>query len=413
MNKKKLQQVDPALFKQIKNETVRQQNNIELIASENYVSLAVLEAQGSVLTNKYAEGYPNHRYYGGCEYVDNVESLAIARLCKLFKCKYANVQPHSGSSANLAVYKALVKNGDTVMGMSLDAGGHLSHGFKSSFSGKDYRAVFYGVDDNGYLDYNEIRRIAKKEKPKMIIAGASAYSREIDFKKFRAISDEVGAYLFVDMAHIAGLIAAGLHQSPFPYADVVSSTTHKTLRGPRGGIILTNREDVIKKINSSVFPGSQGGPLMHIIAAKAVCFYEALQPEFKAYQKQILKNVQAMVKEFKRLGYKVVSGGSDNHLFTLIITPIGLNGLEAETLLHQHGITLNKNAIPHDPLPLFQASGLRIGSAAMTTRGFKEKEFKLTAQYIDYIFKNRNNKKKLKMIDAKIQKLLKEFPLPY
>ncbi|MCQ2792158.1 MAG: serine hydroxymethyltransferase [Bacilli bacterium] len=413
MNKKSLKQVDKQIAKEITNETNRQQNNIELIASENYVSLAVLEAQGSVLTNKYAEGYPHKRYYGGCEFVDNIESLAISRLCKIFKCKYANVQPHSGSSANLAVYKALVNPGDTVLGMSLDAGGHLSHGFRSSFSGKEYHAVFYGTDKNGYLDYNEIRKIAKQTKPKMIIAGASAYSRTINFKKFREIADEVGAYLFVDMAHIAGLIAVGLHPSPFPYADVVSSTTHKTLRGPRGGIILTNREDIIKKINSSVFPGSQGGPLMHIIAAKAVCFYEALQPEFKIYQKQILKNIQTMVKEFKRLGYQIVSGGSDNHLFTLIITPIGLNGLEAETLLHQHGITLNKNAVPHDPLPLFKASGLRIGSAAMTTRGFKEKEFKLTAQYIDYIFKNRNNKNKLKMIDKKIQTLLKKFPLPY
>lgn len=413
MNKKSLKQQDPLLMKQIEGELNRQRNSIELIASENYVSLAVLEAQGSVLTNKYAEGYPGHRYYGGCEFIDEIESLAIKRLCKLFKCKYANVQPHSGSSANLAVYKALVKNGDTVMGMSLDAGGHLSHGFRSSFSGKDYHAVFYGVNKNGYLDYNEIRKIAKKTKPKMIIAGASAYSREIDFKKFRKIADEVGAYLFVDMAHIAGLIAAGLHPSPIPYADVVTSTTHKTLRGPRGGIILTNREDIIKKINSSVFPGTQGGPLEHVIAAKAASFYEALQPEFKAYQKQILKNIQAMVKEFKRLGYKIVSGGSDNHLFTLDIRSIGLNGLEAETLLHRYGITLNKNAIPNDPLPLFQASGLRIGSAAMTTRGFKEKEFILTAKYIDAILKNRNNAKKLKVIEQKIKALLKRFPLPY
>lgn len=413
MNKKTLKQQDPILAKQIESELNRQRDNIELIASENYVSLAVLEAQGSVLTNKYAEGYPGKRYYGGCEYIDQVEQTCINRICKIFKCKYANVQPHSGSSANLAVYKALLKNGETVLGMSLDAGGHLTHGYKLSFSGKDYHAETYGVDKNGYLDYEEVRRIAKKVKPKMIVAGASSYSRIIDFKKFRKIADEVGAYLFVDMAHIAGLVATGLHPSPFPYAHVVSSTTHKTLRGPRGGIILTNDEEIIKKINSAVFPGTQGGPLEHIIAAKSASFYEALQPDFKVYQKQILKNVQAMVSEFKKLGYQIVSGGSDNHLLTVVVTNMGINGLEAETLLHKNNITLNKNMIPNDPLPPFKCSGLRIGSAAMTTRGFKEKEFKQVVRFIDTILRNRNKPAVLKKTRLEIKKLLNKFPLPY
>lgn len=413
MNKKSLKAQDPVLAKQIAGELNRQRDNIELIASENYVSLAVLEAQGSVLTNKYAEGYPGRRYYGGCEYIDQVEQTCINRLCKLFKCRYANVQPHSGSSANLAVYKALVPNGGTILGMSLDAGGHLTHGYKLSFSGKDYNAKTYGVNKNGFIDYNEVRRIAKKVKPDLIVAGASSYSRIIDFKKFRQIADEVGAYLFVDMAHIAGLVAAGLHPSPMKYAHVVSSTTHKTLRGPRGGIILTNDEEVSKKINSSVFPGTQGGPLEHIIAAKSAAFYEALQPEFKVYQTQIVKNMHAMVDEFKKLGYDIVSGGSDNHLCTLVITKLGMTGLEAETLLHQNNITLNKNAIPNDPLPPFKASGLRIGSPAMTTRGFKEKEFRQVARFIDKILKNKNNKQVLKQVRLDIKKLLKRFPLPY
>ncbi len=413
MDKKTLKEIDNEVYKEIENETNRQRNNIELIASENYVSLAVLEAQGSVLTNKYAEGYPGKRYYGGCEFVDNVERLAINRLCKLFNVKYANVQAHSGSSANMAVYKALVNNGDTVLGMSLDAGGHLTHGYKLSFSGKDFKAVTYGVNKDGFIDYEEVRRIAKECKPKMIIAGASAYSRIIDFKKFREICDEVGAYLFVDMAHIAGLIAAGLHPNPCDVADVVSSTTHKTLRGPRGGIILTNREDVIKKINSSIFPGCQGGPLEHIIAAKAVAFKEALTPEFKEYQKQIVKNAYAMAEEFKKLGYKIVSNGTDNHLFTVIVTSAGLNGLEAETLLHKCNITLNKNAIPNDPLPPFISSGVRIGSPAMTTRGFKEEEMKETARIIDQIFKNKDNEAVLNKLKAEVKGLLDKYPLPY
>ncbi len=413
MNKKTLRQADPILAKQIELELNRQRNNIELIASENYVSLAVLEAQGSVLTNKYAEGYPGKRYYGGCEYIDQIEQTCINRLCKLFKCKFTNVQPHSGSSANLAVYKALLNNNDRVLGMSLDAGGHLTHGYKLSFSGKDYQAFTYGVNKDGYIDYEEVRKIAKKVKPKMIVAGASSYSRIIDFKKFRKIADEVGAYLFVDMAHIAGLVATNLHPSPIPYADVVSSTTHKTLRGPRGGIILTNNEEIAKKINAAVFPGTQGGPLEHVIAAKSIAFYEALQPSFKVYQEQVLKNVQAMVNEFKKLGYKIISGGSDNHLLTVVVTNMGVNGLEAETILHNNGITLNKNMIPNDPLPPFKASGLRIGSAAMTTRGFKEKEFKQVVNFIDTILKNRNNQKVLKQVRKEIKLLLDKFPLPY
>lgn len=413
MNKKSLKEVDIELYREIKNELNRQCDNIELIASENYVSLAVLEAQGSVLTNKYAEGYPNKRYYGGCEFIDNVETLAINRLCKLFGAKYANVQPHSGSSANLAVFKALLNNGDTVLGMSLDAGGHLTHGYRLSFSGKDYHAISYGVNKEGYIDYDEVRRIALENKPKLIIAGASAYSRVIDFKKFREIADEVGAYLFVDMAHIAGLVAAGLHPNPCSYADVVSSTTHKTLRGPRGGVILTNDEAIIKKINSAVFPGTQGGPLEHVIAAKAVAFYEALQPEFKEYQKQIIKNTAAMCDEFKKLGYQIISGGTDNHLFTIVVTNTGLNGLEAENLLHKNNITLNKNAIPNDPLPPFRASGLRIGSPAMTTRGFKEEEMRITARIIDRILKNKDNEIELKKARQDVADLLKRFPLPY
>lgn len=413
MKKDNLKITDPELYGFINQEFHRQEDNIELIASENYASVAVLEAQGSVLTNKYAEGYPGKRYYGGCEFIDKVEQLAIDRLCKLFKVKYANVQPHSGSSANLAVYKALVNNGDTVLGMSLDAGGHLTHGYKLSFSGKDYHSEFYGVNKDGFIDYEEVRKIALRVKPKMIIAGASSYSRIIDFKKFREICDEVGAYLFVDMAHIAGLVAAGLHPNPCEYADVVSSTTHKTLRGPRGGIILTNREDIIKKINSAVFPGTQGGPLEHVIAGKAAAFYEALQPEFKEYQQQILNNVQAMVKEFIRLGYPVISNGSDNHLFTLVVTPFGLNGLEAETLLHRCNITLNKNAIPNDPLPPFKASGLRIGSAAMTTRGLKENEFTYIAQLIDKVIKNKDNEEVLNQVKSEVIALTKKYPLLY
>ena len=327
--------MDIILKEVLNKELERQRNNIELIASENFVSKDILELQGSVLTNKYAEGYPNKRYYGGCENVDVAETLAIEYACKLFKCKYANVQPHSGSNANMAVYKALLNSGDKIMGLDLDQGGHLTHGYKVSFSGKDYVSISYGLNKNTeLLDYDEIRSIAIKEKPKLIIAGASAYSRTIDFKEFRAIADEVGAYLMVDMAHIAGLVAAGLHESPIPYADVVTSTTHKTLRGPRGGIILTNNEEIIKKINKAVFPGIQGGPLMHVIAAKAECFYEALDDSFKNYQKQVINNIKAMSDVFINNGYHIVSGGTDNHLILLDVhSKLNISGAEAEDIL--------------------------------------------------------------------------------
>ena len=390
-------------------EELRQQQNIELIASENYASKEVRELQGSILTNKYAEGYPNKRYYGGCENIDTIEQLAIDYACQLFHCKYANVQPHCGSSANMAVYRALLEPGNTVLGMDLSAGGHLTHGHKLSFSGKDYDIVSYGVNDDGYIDYAAIRSIALETRPKMIIAGASAYSRAIDFAKFREIADEVGAYLMVDMAHIAGLVAAGLHQNPCDYADVVTSTTHKTLRGPRGGIILTNNEEIIKKINKTVFPGIQGGPLEHIIAAKAQCFYEALQPEFKEYQKQVIKNIQAMADRFKELGDKIISDGTDNHLILLdVYNSFGITGAEAEKILDSIHITVNKNTIPNETLSPMKASGIRIGSPAMTTRGFKEKEFIQVAEIIHkaFIFPNLIDEYKKEVLE-----LTKKFPL--
>ena len=369
--------MDKELERALKLETKRQQNNIELIASENYVSKAVLKLQGSILTNKYAEGYPGKRYYGGCEYVDIFESKAIEYACKLFGAKYANVQPHSGSSANMAVYRALVSPGDKVLGMSLAQGGHLTHGSKVNFSGKDYDVIGYEIDPTTEkLDYDKIEELALNEKPKMIIAGSSAYSGKIDFKRFREIADKVGAYLMVDMAHIAGLVAAGLHENPVPYADVVTTTTHKTLRGPRGGLILTNDEEIIKKINKSIFPGMQGGPLMHVIGAKAQCFYEALQPEFKEYAKNIIKNANAMAEEFKKNGVKVISGGTDNHLMLIDVkTSFNLSGKEAEHVLDSICITVNKNTIPFDTETPNVTSGLRIGTPAMTTRGLKENDF--------------------------------------
>ena len=355
----------------------RQRDNIELIASENYVSNDILELQGSIFTNKYAEGYPGKRYYGGCENVDVIENLAIEYVCKLFNVKYANVQPHSGSQANMAVYRALLNHGDKIMGLNLSHGGHLTHGHKLNFSGIDYEVVSYNVDnDSEVIDYNKVREIALKEKPKMIIAGASAYPREINFKKFKDIALEVGAYLMVDMAHIAGLVATGLHMSPIPYADIVTSTTHKTLRGPRGGMILTNREDIIKKINKVVFPGVQGGPLMHVIAAKAQCFYEALQPEFKEYQLQVIKNIKTLEKVLKEEGIRLVSNGTDNHLLLLDVkNSVGITGKKAEEVLDKINITVNKNTIPNDLESPMVTSGIRIGSPAMTTRGFKEEEF--------------------------------------
>ena len=390
--------MDKIIYDALCMEKERQENNIELIASENYVSKDILELDGSILTNKYAEGYPNKRYYGGCKYVDIIESTAINYACKLFKCKYANVQPHSGSSANMAIYKALLTPGDKVLAMNLDQGGHLTHGHSINFSGIEYNPIFYPVDEEtNLIDYDVVKEIALKEKPKMIIAGASAYSRFIDFKKFREIADLCGAYLMVDMAHIAGLVAAGLHQNPVMYADVVTSTTHKTLRGPRGGLILTNNEDIIKKINKVIFPGIQGGPLMHVIAAKAECFYEALQPEFKDYAKQIILNSKAMCNEFKKLGVKIITGDTDNHLMLIDVkSSFGLTGKEAEKILDEINITVNKNTIPYDHESPMVTSGIRVGTPAMTTRGFKEKDFVKVADIIYSALKENKNKEILK-----------------
>lgn len=407
--------MDKYLENALKLERKRQEENVELIASENYVSTAVLELQGSILTNKYAEGYPGKRYYGGCEYIDMFETKAIEYLKELFGCNYANVQPHSGSSANMAVYRALLNHGDKVMGMNLSNGGHLTHGHKLNFSGIDYEIVSYDVDpETETINYDTLRELALKEKPKMIIAGASAYSRIIDFARIREICDEIGAYMFVDMAHIAGLVAAGLHPSPIPYADVVTSTTHKTLRGPRGGIILTNDEEIIKKINKVVFPGIQGGPLMHVIGAKAQSFYEALQPEFKEYQKQVIKNIQAMSDEFIKLGYHIISGGTDNHLILLDVKgSANVTGKEAEKLLDKIHITVNKNTIPNETESAMVTSGIRIGSPAMTTRGFKEEDFRKVAVIIDKALKNKDNEKILDELSKEILELTSKHPLNY
>lgn len=398
------------LYNIVNQELKRQQNNIELIASENFVSKDIMSLQGSVLTNKYAEGYSGKRYYGGCQYIDEVEDLAISYVTKLFKCKYANVQPHSGSSANMAAYKALLNIGDTVMGLNLDQGGHLTHGYKINFSGMDYNVVSYNLNpDTEMLDYEEIESLAMKYKPKMIVAGASAYSRVIDFEAFRKIADKVGAYLMVDMAHIAGLVATGLHPSPLPYADVVTSTTHKTLRGPRGGLILTNNEEIIKKINKVVFPGIQGGPLMHVIAAKAQCFYEALDPSFKKYQEQVIKNIKAMAEIFIQNGYHIVSGGTDNHLILLDVkSKLNISGKEAETLLDEVNITVNKNTIPNDTLKASEASGIRIGSPAMTTRGLKEDDFRLIAKIIINVLEKKESKEK---VLAQVKMITDKYPL--
>ena len=396
--------MDPKIIEILEKEEKRQQENIELIASENYASDFVRLLQGSVFTNKYAEGYPGKRYYGGCEYIDEMENLAISYVCQLFNVKYANVQPHSGSSANMAVYRALLKKGDKVLGLDLSHGGHLTHGHKMSFSGQDYEIVSYDVDPvTEMLNYDEIRALALKEKPKMIIAGASAYSRIIDFKKFREIADEVGAYLFVDMAHIAGLVAAGLHPNPCLYSDVVTSTTHKTLRGPRGGIILTNNEEIAKKINKTVFPGIQGGPLEHVIAAKAQCFYEALQPEFIDYQNQVLKNMQALIGVLKEADFKIISNGSDNHLILVDVkTSCGLTGKEAEELLDKIHITVNKNTIPNETESPMITSGIRMGTPAMTTRGFKEKEFKKVGEIIVKALRNSQDEKQLQELKKEV-----------
>lgn len=373
---------DAEVGSMIYKEFERQCRNIELIASENIVSEAVMAAMGSVLTNKYAEGYPGKRYYGGCECVDEVENLAIDRICKLFGAKYANVQPHSGAQANMAVYQALVNVGDTVLGMSLDNGGHLTHGSPVNQSGLLYNIVSYGVDENGFIDYNEVEKLAKETKPKMIIAGASAYPRAIDFEKFAEIAHSVGAYLFVDMAHIAGLVAAGLHMNPVPYADVVTTTTHKTLRGPRGGAILTNNEELAKKLNKAIFPGTQGGPLMHVIAAKAVCFGEALKPEFKAYQSNVIRNAKVLAEALVNQGFDLISGGTDNHLMLVDLRKAGVTGKVLQNRLDEVYITANKNAIPNDPESPFVTSGLRVGTPAVTTRGFAEPEMLRIAEFI-------------------------------
>lgn len=393
-------------------EIIRQNNNIELIASENYVSKDILELQGSIFTNKYAEGYSSKRYYGGCENVDTIENLAIEYVCKLFNAKYANVQPHSGSTANMAVYRTLLNPGDTVMGMDLSSGGHLTHGHPLNFSGLDYKIVDYKVNDKGYLDYDNIREIALRERPKMIVAGASSYSRGIDFKRFRDIANEIGAYLFVDMAHIAGLVAAGLHMNPVDYADVVTSTTHKTLRGPRGGIILTNNEDIIKKINKTIFPGIQGGPLMHVVAAKAQCFYETLQPSFVTYQKQVLANIKALSNYLISKGVSIISSGTDNHLIVIdVYSSFGITGKKAEEVLDLVNITVNKNTIPNDKFSPLVTSGIRIGSPAMTTRGLKEDDFVLIGEIIYNVLSNYGNSGVLETEKIRVHDLTSKYKM--
>lgn len=404
-----LKDVDNEVFDLIEEEKLRQHDHLELIASENYVSKAILECNGSILTNKYAEGYPNKRYYGGCEYVDGIETLAIERVKKLFNVKYANVQPHSGSQANMASYRALLNLGDTILGMGLNFGGHLTHGYSLSFSGQDYKTYEYTLNKDELLDYDEILNLALKYKPKLIVAGASAYSRIIDFKKFREIADKVNAYLMVDMAHIAGLVAAGLHPNPCEYADIVTSTTHKTLRGPRGGIILTNNEEIINKVNKAIFPGIQGGPLMHIISGKAVCFKEALQKDFIDYQKQVVKNAKVMANTFNELGYRIISKTTDNHLLIIDVnSTLNITGKEAENVLGKVNITVNKNSIPFDTLKPFYTSGIRLGSPALTTRGFKEEDFKRIVYLIDKALRNKDNLDILKEVKKEVLNLIQE-----
>ena len=402
---------DLEVLNAIRKEEERQLNNIECIASENYVSKDVLEAVGSVLTNKYAEGYPNKRYYGGCEHVDTVEDLARERLCKLFNAEHANVQPHSGSQANMAVYFTILKPGDTVLGMDLSSGGHLTHGHPLNFSGTLYNFVGYGVDkENEMIDYREVRNLALKVKPKLIVTGASAYSRIIDFKKFREIADEVGAYLMCDMAHIAGLVAAGLHPSPVEYCDFVTSTTHKTLRGPRGGIVLC-KEKYAKELDKHLFPGIQGGPLMHVIAGKAVCFGEALQPEFRQYARQVVRNCKVLAETLQEEGFRIVSGGTDNHVMLVDVMSKGITGKEAEKLLDEVCITCNKNSIPFDTQKPFVTSGIRLGSAAMTTRGFKEAEFRQLGRWIARTINHKDNKEELEKIKQEVLECTKKYPI--
>ena len=409
----RIEAFDPELAKAIADETRRQEDHVELIASENYASPLVMEAQGSQLTNKYAEGYPGKRYYGGCEYVDVAENLAIERLKQLFGADYANVQPHSGSQANQAVYFALLNPGDTILGMSLAHGGHLTHGAKVNISGRLLNAVQYGVNDQGLIDYDEVERLALEHKPKMVVAGFSAYSQKIDWARFRAIADKVGAYLFVDMAHVAGLVAAGVYPNPLPHAHVVTSTTHKTLRGPRGGIIVAQgaSEELVKKLQSIVFPGIQGGPLMHVIAAKAVAFKEALQPEFKTYQEQVVKNAQAMAKTIMARGYKIVSGGTENHLMLIDMIGKDVSGKDAEAALGKAHITVNKNSVPNDPRSPFVTSGLRIGTPAVTTRGYKEADCVALAEWICDVLDNPNDEKVIAGVRDNVSKQCQQFPV--
>lgn len=404
---------DPDLWAAIAKEEERQENNLELIASENFVSEAVMAAQGSILTNKYAEGYPGRRYYGGCEFVDIVENLAIDRAKELFGADFVNVQPHSGSQANTAAYLALVEPGDTILGMDLSAGGHLTHGSPVNFSGKTYHFVAYGVDPSTeVIDYNVVSILARKHQPKLIVAGASAYGRTIDFAKFREIADEVGAKLMVDMAHIAGLVAAGVHPSPIPYADITTTTTHKTLRGPRGGMILTNNEELAKKINSAVFPGIQGGPLEHVIAGKAAAFKEALTLEFKEYSEQVIANAKAMAKVFNQsIGTRVISGATDNHLILIDVRDLELNGKEAEAILDSVHITVNKNSIPFETLSPFKTSGIRIGTPAITTRGFREEDTAKVAELIVKALQAKDDEAQLEEVRAGVRELTEQFPL--
>ena len=413
ITQKNLKEFDPELWSSINNETSRQEVHIELIASENYTSKSILEVQGSALTNKYAEGYPGKRYYGGCEHVDVAESLAIDRAKELYGAAYANVQPHSGASANSAVYLALCEAGDSILGMSLDHGGHLTHGAKVNFSGKTYESFQYGLDPStGELNYQEVEDLAKKHNPKMIVAGFSAYSGIVDWERFRKIADSADAYLLVDMAHVSGLVAAGEYPSPIPYADVVTTTTHKTLRGPRGGLILAKEnEEIHKKLNSAIFPGTQGGPLMHVIAAKALCFKEALDPAFKNYQKQVKANAKQMAATFMERGINIVSNGTENHMFLVDLVEKGLTGKDADAALGKANITVNKNAVPNDPQSPFVTSGLRIGTPAATTRGFKEEEITLVATWICDVLEDINNERVIEEVKTKVIELCSRFPV--
>jgi glycine hydroxymethyltransferase len=412
-NSQAIEHYDPDLWSSVKNESIRQEEHIELIASENYASTRVLEAQGSVLTNKYAEGYPSKRYYGGCEYVDIAEELAISRAKELFKADYANVQPHSGSSANAAAFLALLEPNDTILGMSLDHGGHLTHGAKVNFSGRNYNGIQYGLHpETKEIDYDQVRELAHKHKPKLIIAGFSAYSGIIDWKIFREISDEVGAYFLVDMAHISGLVAAGMYPSPIPFADVVTSTTHKTLRGPRSGIILSRKNEVIeKKLNSAVFPGSQGGPLMHVIAAKAVCFKEALEPEFKSYITQVMDNAKIMCNTIQSRGVNVVTSKTENHIILVDLRSKEVTGKELEKALGDVNITVNKNAVPNDPRSPFVTSGIRLGTPAVTTRGFKEEEIKRVSNWICDVIENHEDQSMMNKIKTDVVELTSKYPV--